>query len=198
MKFNSIRTLVATLAGASILAVVVVLVLYALISGARTQQEVESQSEQLLMQQIEQRLVALAQVQGSLISKELGDAMTIAEGLGRINRMLAQTDEQGSPLLASTREELSALLRQTTEQNPKLLGAYLGWEPNAFDASDDIYAGSEGDGYDGSGRFLPYWYRNADGSLGLLAPWPANPRPTDHAKTKNWALVEVVERAVEV
>ncbi|PTU74655.1 methyl-accepting chemotaxis protein [Pseudomonas mangrovi] len=167
MKFNSIRTLVATLAGASILAVVAVLVLYALVSGARTQQEVGTQSEQLLMQQIEQRLVALAQVQGSLISKELGDAMTIAEGLARLNGMLAQTDDQGSPLLATTREELSALLRETTVQNPKLLGAYIGWQPNAFDASDDIYAGTEGDGYDGSGRFIPYWYRNADGSLGL-------------------------------
>ena len=167
MKFQSIRTLVATLAGASILAVVAVLVLYSLMSGTRTQQQVAAQSEQLLMQQIELRLVALARVQGSLISQELGSAMTIAEGLALINGMLAQTDEQDAPLLATTREELSALLRQTTERNPKLLGSYLGWEPNAFDASDDIYAGTQGDGYDGSGRFVPYWYRNADGSLGL-------------------------------
>lgn len=68
-----------------------------------------------------------------------------------------------------SREELSNLVRETTAQNPKLLGSYLGWEANAFDASDDIYAGPKGNGYDGSGRFLPWWFRNADGSLGVDA-----------------------------
>ena len=167
MKFHSIRTLIATLSGASILAVVAVLLIFALSSSARTQQSVASQTEQLLLEQIKERLIAMARTQAAQIGSEIHQAMTIAEDLARLNGLLAATDEEGNALLATTREELALLLRTTVEQNPELLGAYIGWEPNAFDASDDLYANNPGNGYDATGRFIPYWYRNADGSLGL-------------------------------
>lgn len=60
--------------------------------------------------------------------------------------MLGTTDAGGSPLLSISREELANLVRETTAQNPKLLGSYIGWEPDAFDASDDLYAGSKENG----------------------------------------------------
>ncbi len=53
------------------------------------------------------------------------------------------------------RAYLSNLLKRTVEDNPSVLGAYLGWEPNALDHAD----------VNGE-RFLPWWFRNADGSLG--------------------------------
>ncbi len=169
MKFKSIQFSVAAMAGASILAVVAALVLYAVHASQRSEELVAQRTQALLEQAIEQRLVAMAKAQVLQIQRELETPLQITADLARLNAQLGLQDANGSPLLSISREELSALVRATTEQNPKLLGTYIGWEANAFDASDDLYAGETGNGYDGSGRFLPWWYRNADGSLGVDA-----------------------------
>lgn len=169
MKFKSIKFSVALLAGASVLAVVAALVLYALFAGSRSQALVEQRTHALLQQIIEQRLTTLVEGQASAIQRELDVPLQITADLARLNAMLGMTDSNGSPQLSISREELASLVHETTAQNPKLLGSYIGWEPNAFDASDDLYAGKKGDGYDGTGRFLPWWFRNADGSLGIDA-----------------------------
>jgi methyl-accepting chemotaxis protein len=169
MKFKSIQFSVAAMAGASILAVVAALVLYAVHASQRSEELVAQRTQALLEQAIEQRLAAMAKAQVLQIQRELETPLQITADLARLNAQLGLQDANGSPLLSISREELSALVRATTEQNPKLLGTYIGWEANAFDASDDLYAGETGNGYDGSGRFLPLWYRNADGSLGVDA-----------------------------
>ena len=169
MKFKSIQFSVAALAGASVLAVVVALVLYALFASNRSQALVQERTQGLLEQVIQQRLTALAQAQVLHIQRELEAPLQITADLARVNALLGMQDDTGSPLLATSREELANLVRETTAQNPKLLGSYIGWEPNAFDANDDVYAGPKDNGYDGSGRFIPWWFRNADGSLGIDA-----------------------------
>ena len=169
MKFKSIQFSVAAMAGASTLAVVAALVLYAVHASQRSEELVAQRTQALLEQAIEQRLAAMAKAQVLQIQRELETPLQITADLARLNAQLGLQDANGSPLLSISREELSALVRATTEQNPKLLGTYIGWEANAFDASDDLYAGETGNGYDGSGRFLPWWYRNADGSLGVDA-----------------------------
>ena len=169
MKFKSVQTSVAALTGAIILVVVAALVLYALFAGHRSQALVQERTQTLLERFVEQRLAALVQVQTLKIQRELELPLQITADLARLNALLGMQDANGAPLLATSREELSSLLRETTAQNPKLLGTYIGWEPNAFDANDDIYAGPKDNGYDGSGRFLTWWFRNPDGSLGLDA-----------------------------
>ncbi|MDR3409590.1 MAG: hypothetical protein P4L87_01370, partial [Formivibrio sp.] len=67
MKFKSIQFSVAALAGAIVLSVVAALVLYALFSGARTQNMVQSQTQAQFEQIIEQRVSALAKNQVSQI-----------------------------------------------------------------------------------------------------------------------------------
>ncbi len=59
------------------------------------------------------------------------------------------------------------MVRQTVADNPALLDAFIGWEPNAF-GDDARFAGDERYGHDGSGRFMPWWYRTGDGSLEVL------------------------------
>ncbi|WP_044873537.1 methyl-accepting chemotaxis protein [Pseudomonas sp. LFM046] len=166
MKFRSIQFSIAALAGASVLAVVAALVLYALFSGARTQELVQQRTQALLEQVIEQRLIALAGSQVSQIQRELELPLGIAKNMANLNSLLGETDEAGNAKLTISREQLNNLVRQTTERNPKLNGSYVGWEPNGIDGMDANYAGQKGNGYDGSGRFLPWWFRNADGSVG--------------------------------
>ncbi|SDK35078.1 methyl-accepting chemotaxis protein [Pseudomonas indica] len=169
MKFKSIQFSIAALAGVSVLAVVAALVLYSLLSGARTQVLVEERTRSLLEKLINERLVTLTQAQASQIQRELEMPLLVTAGLARVNAMLGKRDATGNPLLSMSREELSNLVRETTAGNPKLLGSYIGWEPNAFDNDDASHAGVKENGYDGSGRFLPWWFRNADGSLGVDA-----------------------------
>ena len=60
-------------------------------------------------------------------------------------------------------------VRIRDHQGRELLDAFAGWEPGAFAGPDSLYAGQTGAGYDASGRFMPWWYRKADGSLTVEA-----------------------------
>ncbi|MDR6223556.1 PAS domain S-box-containing protein [Methanococcoides alaskense] len=53
------------------------------------------------------------------------------------------------------REIAIGIVKQTLVDNPNLLGAYAGFEPNAFDLNDSAYANTKF--HDETGRFLPYW-----------------------------------------
>ncbi len=168
MKFKSIQFSVAALAGAIVLSVVAALVLYALFSGARTQQMVQDRTQVQFEQVIEQRLSGLAQTQVSQIQRELEAPLLIADGLVRVNALMGSRNEQGQAQLNLSREQLIALIKENVTQNPKILGAYIGWEANAIDHNDGAYVGTTVVGIDAAtGRFLPWWFRNQDASLGL-------------------------------
>ncbi|WEX16900.1 methyl-accepting chemotaxis protein [Pseudomonas sp. G11] len=167
MKFKSIQFSVAALAGAIVLSVVAVLVLYALFAGARTQEMVQARTQAQFEQIIEQRLTALAQTQATLIQRELEAPLVTARSLATTNALLGMKDAKGDAALQIGREQLINLLHETVVRNPKILGAYIGWEPNAIDHNDAAYVKSPIVGMGVDGRFIPWWYRNADGSLGL-------------------------------
>ncbi|WDR35879.1 methyl-accepting chemotaxis protein [Pseudomonas serboccidentalis] len=168
MKFKSIQFSVAALAGAIVLSVVAALVLYALFSGARTQEMVQQRTQAQFEQVIEQRLTSLAQTQVSQIQRELEAPLLIAGGLVRVNALLGTPDADGQPKLTVSREQLINLIKENVEKNPKILGTYIGWEKNALDHNDAAYVGTRVVGIDATnGRFLPWWFRNDDGTLGL-------------------------------
>ncbi|MBC3270028.1 methyl-accepting chemotaxis protein [Pseudomonas sp. SWRI81] len=168
MKFKSIQFSVAALAGAIVLSVVAALVLYALFSGARTQEMVQQRTQAQFEQVIEQRLTSLAQTQVSQIQRELEAPLLIAGGLVRVNALLGTAGADGQPRLSISREQLISLIKENVEKNPKILGTYIGWEKNALDHNDAAYIGSAVVGIDpANGRFLPWWFRNTDGTLGV-------------------------------
>ncbi|MFT0866820.1 methyl-accepting chemotaxis protein [Pseudomonas sp. CAM1A] len=167
MKFKSIQFSVAALAGAIVLSIVAALVLYAVYSGQRTQALVQQRTQQQFENVIEQRLTALARTQVSEIQRGLEAPLAIARSLATGNAMLGMQAADGQPLMRVDREHLINQLKRTVEVNPSVLGAYLGWEPNALDHADARYVGSSLVGIDSAnGRFLPWWFRNGDGSLG--------------------------------
>nr|WP_053182059.1 methyl-accepting chemotaxis protein [Pseudomonas thivervalensis] len=167
MKFKSIQFSVAALAGAIVLSVVGALVLYALFAGARTQEMVQQRTKTQFEQLIEQRLSALARTQASLIQRELEAPLLLARGLATPNALMGMNGTDGHPQLKVPREQMISLLRETVVRNPKILGAYIAWEPNAIDHDDANYVNSPVLGMETNGRFLPWWFRNQDGSLGL-------------------------------
>lgn len=168
MKFKSIQFSIAALAGAIVLSVVAALVLYSLFASERTQSLVDERTQAQFEQAMQQRLSALAQTQASEIKRELETPLQIAAGLANTNALLGINNAQGQAQLQISREQMLNLLRNTVEQNSKVLGAYIGWEPNAVDHNDAAYIGATDKGVDPkNGRFMPWWYRNTDGSLAL-------------------------------
>ncbi|MBB2494628.1 methyl-accepting chemotaxis protein [Aquipseudomonas ullengensis] len=157
MRFKSIQFSVAALAGASILAVVVALVLYALYTSSRTQALLQERSHDLLEQVINQRLVALAEAQVGQLQRQFEVPMTQAKSLATLNSRLGATDGTAINL---SRDELTALVGENLKANPQLIDFYIGWEANAFDQEDDLYAGQKESGYDATGRYMPWWYRS--------------------------------------
>ena len=150
MKFKSIQTTVAALAGAIVLAVVVALVVYAMYTGNRTQAMVKEQTQAILEKVINERLITLAKAQSNAIQRELEYAMT------------------GTPATINTdRAALAATVKHFLENNPKLIDAYMAWEPDALDGSDALFAGQKETGSDDNGRFMPWWYRDAQRNLVL-------------------------------
>nr|WP_175653201.1 methyl-accepting chemotaxis protein [Pseudomonas sp. Marseille-P9899] len=170
MKFKSIQFSVAALAGAIVLSIVAALVLYAVYSGAKTQELVQNRTQQQFDALIEQRLTALAQTQVSQILRRLEAPLLIARGLATTNAQIGQKNEAGTPRLQVQREELITLLKQTVVDNPLVLGGYIAWEPNALDHADASFVGTSIKGIDPTnGRFQPWWYRNTDGTLAVEA-----------------------------
>ncbi|MFI0473371.1 methyl-accepting chemotaxis protein [Halomonas sp. HMF6819] len=168
MHFKSLRTLIATLAGSAILLVVVALVVYSLIANARTQALVEEQTKTLLEKNAAARLEAIASAHTEEIKRELGHALTLATNLANLNAMLGEVDETGRPLLYLSRREFSVLIRQTVVDNPELLDAFVGWEPDAF-GLDARFINREDQGFGPDGRFMPWWYRTESGAIEVLA-----------------------------
>nr|WP_223588419.1 methyl-accepting chemotaxis protein [Pseudomonas sp. A-R-19] len=168
MKFKSIQFSVAALAGAIVLSVVAALVVYALFAGARTQDMVQERTQAQFEQVIEQRLTSLAQTQVSQIQRELEAPLLIAGGLVRVNALIGTPGADGQPSLSLSREQLIGLIKENVVKNPKILGTYIGWEKDALDHNDAAYVGTQVVGIDAAnGRFLPWWFRNDDGTLGL-------------------------------
>lgn len=59
------------------------------------------------------------------------------------------------------RKVLDSMLVQILEDNPSFLGVWTCWEPNALDGKDKEYVNATG--HDATGRYIPYWNRNAAG-----------------------------------
>ena len=57
----------------------------------------------------------------------------------------------------ANREDILSVLKNQVEKDTGILGAYVGYEPNAFDNQDAKFVNQPG--HDQTGRFIPYWNR---------------------------------------
>lgn len=64
------------------------------------------------------------------------------------------------------RDPVTLSLKEVLEKNKFLIGAWTGWEPNAWDGRDSEFVNTKG--HDASGRFIPYL--NWEGGKASLTP----------------------------
>lgn len=75
-------------------------------------------------------------------------------------RAMAQTFEGMKQAGTPQRKMMDRIQKQILERNPEFLGVWTCWEANALDGKDAEFANTKG--HDGSGRYIPYWYRAAN------------------------------------
>jgi len=172
MQLRSIQLKIALLAGICLLVTAGALVGYALVSTQNTQNLVAKRVVGLLEQEAKRNLASLAQAQAAIVQSALQDNLDTARTLASVFEVLqtreaAKAAKEGSA--NAVRDDIVAILRNVLENNPKFLGAYTAWEPNALDGQDAAFAGKTTDGYDASGRFIPYWNRDAHGKIAKQA-----------------------------
>jgi methyl-accepting chemotaxis protein len=94
------------------------------------------------------------------ILKEIKLVEKSVENLAATMGILA---EEGS----LSRQTAITILEKNLDSNPNIIAHGSGWEPNAFDNKDAQYVNYEEMGSNEEGRFLPYIYKNQDGTMGV-------------------------------
>lgn len=95
-----------------------------------------------------------------------------------IGRTFANVLEGSVVSGTANREQTIQMLRSALDKNPGIIGAWSCWEPDAFDGRDAEFAGK--DGYDETGRFIPYWYRGSGGIVYEPLDDYENPEENDY------------------
>ncbi|MEW5961316.1 MAG: HAMP domain-containing protein, partial [Chloroflexota bacterium] len=132
----------------------------------------------------EEQGVAVAKSEAAAIKAEIEVALDAARTLAQALAAIKHDD------LDLNRAQVNAMLQHVLDGNPQFVGTGNGWEPNAFDGMDAAYVGQEG--HDQTGRFIPYWSRDAAGQIRVeplvdydIADWYVLPK-----ETKQEAIIE--------
>jgi len=172
VKFKSVQTFFVVQAGCAMLVVSATLLGINYSSSERSNAFVRESTNTQASDRAKAELTSLAQAKATQIGAKLASALQVAEQLAVVNASIGKIGDDGKHLLDIPREQLSNLTRETLVASPDLLSVYITWEPNAFGSSDSRYSGIQVNGYDGTGRFIPSWYRGTAGEI-LLMPSPS-------------------------
>lgn len=171
MKFKSIQTFFVVQAGCAMLLISATLLGISYFTTEHSNAFVRESTDIQAADRAKAELTSLGQAKAVEIGARLQSALQVAQQLAVVHMSIGKVDAEGQPLLSVSREQLSNLTRETLIASPQALSVYVIWEPNAFGSSDIRYAERISDGYDGTGRFLPSWYRGKEQEI-LVEPAP--------------------------
>ena len=168
MQLKSIQMKIVLLSGLCLLVSAAALVGYGLYATNKGQAAISARVGGLLESEAKRNLASLAGAQAAVIQSALQDNLDTARTMAKVfevvheqNAKAAARDGAKNPI----RETLNQILLEVLKNNPKYLGAYSAWEPNAVDGHDAEFAGAAKDDHDATGRFVPYWNRDASGKI---------------------------------
>jgi methyl-accepting chemotaxis protein len=162
MKFKSLQTRLAIIFGLCLLVTVGAVMIYGAVTTKNTETFVTNSSSEFATTVAKDQLLEKARAIAFEIDAELEVALDTARILADV---LSGIKDQ-SINLNIDRDKINAILRSALIKNETFMAVYSGWEPNALDELDDLYMGTEG--YDQTGRYIPYWNRSEDGETTLV------------------------------
>ena len=113
---------------------------------------VSQQSSRVAEEQANQLVTQMAERHAHVVNSELDAALIPI-------RTLAQTLASQKVAGLADRRLADTALREVAEANPKVLGIWTTWEPNAFDGLDAKYVNTPGS--DATGRYISNWSRGS-------------------------------------
>ena len=162
MALHSIRQKIAIMAGLCLTVSAASLVVYGVVSSRDTNRLVSESVDKILEENAIQNFESVAVGKASLVQSALQDNLDTARTVAKVFEILKTKSKVDA---ASLREVFNGILFGVLENNPKYLGAYSAWEPNALDNRDAGFAGDAAGGHDATGRFIPYWNRDSTGKI---------------------------------
>jgi methyl-accepting chemotaxis protein len=166
MQFKSIQLKIAVLSGICVLTATAGLVGYGIMAAKTTRDYVGSHVNQLTEAKTREALSTLASTQAEVIRASLNQAFDTARSLAR-NFEVVVGDKSNSTAVDLRRGQLNAMLLNQLKDNPRFNGTYSAWESDAVDGKDANFKNRRDLGSDATGRFLPYWTRDAAGNIAI-------------------------------
>ncbi|URM26345.1 methyl-accepting chemotaxis protein [Pseudomonas frederiksbergensis] len=171
MKFKSVQTFFVVQAGCAMLLISATLLGISYFTTEHSNAFVRESTDTQAADRAKAELTSHGLAKAVEIGARLQSGLQIAQQLAVVNMSIGKANTDGQPPLSVSREQLSNLARDTLIANPNAFSVYIVWEPNAFGSSDVRYTGNGSDGYDGTGRFMPAWYRDKEQDI-IVQPAP--------------------------
>lgn len=167
MKFNSIQSKLALLSGLCVLGATGALVAYGMVSAASTKGFVSERLGDLADRAARENMRAMASTQAGIVRSALNQAFDAARDMAHAFEAVAGSNDTGVTPPVERRAELNSILLNVLKDNPAFNGTYSAWEPDALDGRDVDFQNKKEMGSDATGRFLPYWTRDASGHVAI-------------------------------
>lgn len=162
IKFKSIQHRISAVAGACLVVSVISTVGFGVYSSRDTQQLVSERVSGLVKENTLASLKGVAGTQAGIIQAKFDVALDAARTMAHVFELGKK--ENG---LSLGRNQINAVLLNVLKNNPDFNGTYSCWEPNALDGRDEQFRTGQGGNNERTGRFTPYWNRDAKGNIAV-------------------------------
>ena len=163
LNFNSIQSKIAGVAGITLLVSGAILVGFAYVSAKNNQDVVSERVSELVDQGTRDSLKNLASAEAGKIQAKFDVALDAARTMADMFILTKNLDD-GVQL---GRDQINAVLLNVLKNNPEFNGTYSCWEPNALDGKDSGFRTGNNGNNASTGRFTPYWNRDASGKIAV-------------------------------
>jgi methyl-accepting chemotaxis protein len=163
LEFNSIQSKIASVAGVTLLISGALLVSFSFFSAKNNQAVVSERVSALVDQNTQESLKNLAGSEAGKIQAKFDLALDAARTMAHTFELTKDTDSS----VQLGRDQINAILLNVLKNNPEFNGTYSCWEPNALDGNDNAFRTGKNGNNASTGRFTPYWNRDASGKIAV-------------------------------
>lgn len=163
IRLNSIQTKIAGVAGVCLAVSASILIGAGFASTKNNQQVVSERVSGLLGEGTRESLENLASAEAGKIQAKFDVALDAARTMANT---FVLTKQPGSSVHLG-RDQVNAVLLNVLKNNPDFNGTYSCWEPDAIDGDDGRFRTGRDGNNAGTGRFTPYWNRDAGGNIAV-------------------------------
>jgi len=167
MIFKSIKTKIVLSSACCISILAISIVALQVYEQNNTSEFVGIKVDSLIEESTARGLLGIAKGEAGIIQSKLEKNINTARTIASAFKSIRSDDESRHAI--DIRKVFNDILLTALNDNPEFLGTYSAWQPNAIDGNDSAYQGKTADGYDNTGRFVPYWNRDKNGKIARQA-----------------------------